>query len=270
MAGEALEVAERRARESAKKRTPTTAAERYRTGGCSLARTMSHALTASSATADASAANPAASAGQNRRAGGIAPRSTPCAVEPRRCRRAHTITSLGSRRTTSSAIARALVRCEISRTAAPSSASCAHARATVGLGVGVERGAGLIERDDGSPPRAGADRRRGRRRRAAPARPTDRRPARRARLGVDLVGARERERARARARVGGGVAERDVVAHRPGDEPGLLSGPREPRRGREVADVPAAERSLRRRSRRRRAAPRRRWTCRRRSDPRGG
>ena len=60
----------------AKKRTPTTAAVRYSTGGCSLARTMSHALTARSATAEASDAKPEAIAGQNRRSGGIAPRST--------------------------------------------------------------------------------------------------------------------------------------------------------------------------------------------------
>lgn len=42
--------------------------------GCSLARTISQELTASSATAEASDAKPDAAPGQKRRAGGIAPR----------------------------------------------------------------------------------------------------------------------------------------------------------------------------------------------------
>ncbi|CAI9394576.1 hypothetical protein MICABA_02830 [Microbacterium sp. T2.11-28] len=48
--------------------------------GCSLARTISHELTASSATADASDAKPDAAPGQKRRADGIAPRRISAAL----------------------------------------------------------------------------------------------------------------------------------------------------------------------------------------------
>ena len=95
--------------------------------------------------------------GQKRRHDGIAPRRIAAGEEEpdaaasgsRVSRRAHTTTSLGSSRTTASAISRALVRCETSRTMAPSSArarTLRHSRASV---VGVEGGARLVERDHG-------------------------------------------------------------------------------------------------------------------------
>ena len=183
---------------------------------------MSHALTASSATADASDSEarrerPARSAAR----GGIAPRSTVGAAVAARAGRVMPRTSLGSRRTTSSAIARALVRCEMSSTVAPPIGEprgrCATARASV---VGVERGARLVERDHARPPRAGAGRTRGRRRRAAPGRPTGPRPARRAPASGSRSPAHasvERRVARARAS-GAGSPSATFVGDRPGDQ----------------------------------------------------
>ena len=202
---------------------------------------MSHALTASRATADASDSE----AGRQRPAriaarGGIAPRSTRAGarrtgrgVRRGLVDRAHATTSLGSRRTTSSAISRALVRCEM--------------RSTVGAVVGevADARATAAPRSSGSSAELGSSSAMTRR---APAQVAVERagdgdalrlPARESgALHAELAASGSRSSAHASVsaratsrRVGRGVAEGDVVARSvPGDEPGLLAGPREPRR----------------------------------------
>ena len=173
---------------------------------------MSHALTASSATADASDRSPAASAGpEPARAGGMrAPQDvgrgvvalsgvTPTtSLEPRgaRSRRRSRERSCGARRA-----ARWHRHRRGPRRLAQSAASV----------VGVERGARLVERDHASRARAGAGRSRARRRRAAPGRPRGPRPARRATAsGSRSPARRQLERRGDERAVGCGIAERDV------------------------------------------------------------
>ena len=88
---------------------------------------------------------------------------------------------------------------------------------------------------------------------------------------VDVVGAGERQRlAHERARRGRGRRATTFSCTVPAMSPGCCPAHASQVDGGEVADVPPAEASPRRRSRRRRAGRRTRSTCRRRSAPRAG
>ena len=205
--------------------------------------------------------------------GGSAPRSTArvaVVAAPASCGRPHATTSLGSRRTTSSAM-RAGARAVRDRAARrrrhpPARAPRAtgrprcRGRARRSARRARRRGAAAevpVERaGDGDALRLSA-------REPAPCTPSSR--------SGSMSSAHASASARATsAGVGARVAERDVVAHGPGDEPGLLARPREPgRRGRGRATSRPPRVAAPVEVGARRAGRRRRWTCRRRSVPRG-